>query len=356
MRSNPLACILLLGVVAACGETPLPDPVDPPVPPVQVTCDTPGVERCGDACVSTASDPSHCGGCGKACAAGDGCQRSACVTYCQLDGRQVFPGTVNAANSCEQCAPVVSTTAWTPRADGMPCNPGQICAAGTCAPKCLIDGVLHEAGAPNPANACEVCAPATSTTQWMPRASVPLLVGGEDIEAQGWKMNSMAPSLLSYGPDYVRLTTSTSGSMGGVLLISLANAVDTTKPFTLRMKILVEAVNRHNQLDSGAAILAGYTPVFGQSVERAQMIYLDSGAIGWADDSQSAAFSVTDGKYHDYELSVDAAKVARVSIDGVEKLTRSNFSMNGTLALGDQTNDPNVDGTMRIKSVERLCP
>jgi len=79
-------------------------------------------------------------------------------------------------------------------------------------------------------------------------------------------------------------------------------------------------------------------------------------AIGWSDDTQSAPFSVTDGAYHLYELAVDAAKLATVSVDGVAKLTRSNFTTTGTIAIGDQTNDPNVDGAVRIKSVERVCP
>ncbi len=118
----------------------------------------------------------------------------------------------------------------------------------------------------------------------------------------------------------------------------------------------VESVNTHNSLDSGAAILGSFTPSFGNSTDRSQMIYLDSAAIGWADDTQSAAFSVTDGAYHVYELAVDAAKVATVSVDGVAKLTRNNFTTNGTIAIGDQTNDANVDGAVRIKSVERLCP
>ncbi|MCP3139424.1 hypothetical protein [Pyxidicoccus xibeiensis] len=74
------------------------------------------------------------------------------------------------------------------------------------------------------------------------------------------------------------------------------------------------------------------------------------------DDTQSAAFPVTRGTYHVYELAVDAAKVATVSIDGVAKLTRNNFTANGSIASGDQTNDANVDGAMRINSVERLCP
>lgn len=64
---------------------------------------------------------------------------------------------------------------------------------------------------------------------------------------------------------------------------------------------------------------------------------------------------MTDGTYHVHELAVDAAKVATVSVDGVAKLTRNNFTTNGTIAIGDQTNDSNVDGVVRIKSVEKLC-
>ncbi len=309
--ATALSCIVVLGLVAACGDSSTPGPVAPP-----------------DAAV------------------------------CQVDGKQVTAGTVNAANSCEQCSPATSATAWTQRADGAPCNPGQICSAGVCSPKCFIDGVVYAAGTPNPANACEACVPATSTTQWTARASVPLLSGGDDITAQGWTPVSQAPSTLTYGADYVRLATSTNGgaSTSGQLLIMLANALDTTKPFKLHVTMQVESVNNHNQLDSAAAIMGSFTPSVGTATDRSEMIYLDSAKIGWADDSQSAAFSVTDGAYHVYELSVDAAKVATVSIDGVAKLTRNNFTTNGTIAIGDQTNDPNVDGAVRIKSVERLCP
>jgi hypothetical protein len=226
------------------------------------------------------------------------------------------------------------------------------------APKCFIDGVVHASGAPNPGNACETCVPETSTTRWTARASVPLLVGGDDIAAQGWTTVSQTPNTLTYGADYVRLATSTSSGAqtSGQLLIRRANALDATKPFTFRVTMQVESVKTHNQLDSGAAILGSFTPSVGGPVDRAQMIYLDNAAIGCADDTQSAAFSVTDGAYHVYALSVDAAKVATVSIDGVAKLTRNNFSTNGTIAIGDQTNDLNVDGAVRIKSVERLCP
>jgi hypothetical protein len=359
LRALALSCLVVSGVLTACGDTSPPPVGDAPEIPEPVTCDTVGVTLCGNACVNTANNPAHCGGCGKACTAGETCSSGACIATCQIDGQRVFDGTLNAANACEQCAPTTSATAWTPLADGTSCASGQICVSGACGAQCFIDGEAHAEGAVNPANACEVCAPATSTTAWTARASVPLLVGGDDIEAQGWRMISSAPSALTYGADHVRLATSTTSGArtSGQLLIARDNAFDPTRPFTLHVTALVESVNPHNTLDSGAALLGSLTGQAGTSAERAQMIYLDSAAIGWADDTQqSAAFPVTDGAYHVYELAVDAAKSATVSIDGVAKLKRNNFTSNGTLALGDQTNDPSVDGVMRIRSVERLCP
>lgn len=343
----------MLGFVAACGDTSNP----PPDASTPVTCNGTNVERCGDSCVSTLSDPKHCGGCDKACATGEACESGVCVMLCQIDGKQVAAGAVNAANPCEQCMPATSATAWTQLADGTSCSPGQVCSAGVCTPKCFIDGVLYAAGVPNPGNACEACVPTTSTTQWTARPSVPLLIGGGDITAQGWTTASQTPNTLTYGADYVRLATSTNSGArtSGQLLIMRANAIDATKPFTIRVTMQVESVNTHNQLDSGAAILGSIMGSVGNATDRSQMIYLDNSAIGWSDDTQSAAFSVIDGEYHVYELAVDAAKVATVSVDGVAKLTRNNFTTNGIIAIGDQTNDPNVDGAVRVKLVERLC-
>ncbi len=176
--------------------------------------------------------------------------------------------------------------------------------------------------------------------------------------AQGWTTVSQDPNTVTYGPDYVRLATSTveGARTSGQLLLVRSMAVDPTKPFKLQVELQVESVNNHNQLDSAAAILGSFTSPAGNGTDRSQMIYLDNAAIGWSDDTQSAAFTVVDGAYHTYELSVDAAKVATVSIDGVAKLTRNNFTSNGTIAIGDQTNDPRVDGVMRIRAVHRMCP
>jgi hypothetical protein len=456
LRAVALSCVTLLCVVAACNDDdPAPEPL---------TCTSAGEARCGDTCVSLASDPDHCGGCDTACANIEACVSGACVAVCQIDGQQVTTGTrnpanaceqcepgtspstwtalangaqcgagqvcsagacgsncfidgvlqasgavnpantcevctpaasttawasadgkqcgagqvcsagacasmcfidgvlqasgaSNPANACEQCAPATSSTAWSARSDGAQCGAGQVCSAGACGAQCFIDGALHASGSRNPANPCEVCTPATSTTAWSAAVSIPLLVGGTDLAAQGWTTIAQAPNTLDYGEDYVRLSTATptGGRTSGQLLITKARAFDATKPFKLQVTLQVEAVTRHNQLDSGAAILGSFTSPAGSSTDRAQMIYLDSTAIGWADDSQAAAFPVVDGAYHVYELAVDAAKVATVSVDGTMRLTRNNFTTNGTIALGDQTNDANVDGTLRIRSVELFC-
>lgn len=185
----------------------------------------------------------------------------------------------------------------------------------------------------------------------------PLLVGGTDVAPQGWSIVMQAPATLSYGPDYVRLQTM-QGTMttSGQLLLHYPGALEAGKPFKLQVVMLVESVNAHNTSDSAAAIMASYTPPFGLTTERDQMIYLDSGKIGWADDTQSFTTSVQNNAYHTYELSVDAGNVAHVSVDGIPALTRNGFVFNGAIAIGDQTNDANVDSVLRIRSVTKLCP
>ncbi|WP_233609715.1 hypothetical protein [Corallococcus sp. AB049A] len=350
----------MLGFFACSDDSPNPGGTpDASMPDGSVPemCTTEGTTQCGDTCVTTATDPAHCGACNQACTTTEACEAGVCVAVCRIDGQQVEAGALNAANACEQCRPELYATEWTPLVDGTACGTGQVCSTGACSSKCFIDGTLHDEGTPNPANACEVCMPATSTTAWSPRESIPLLVGGTDIAAQGWTTYSQAPNTLTYAEDYTRLATSTNSGArtSGQLLLAKTNALDPTQPFKLRVTMQVESASRHNQLDSGAAILGSLTGSAGTATDRAQMIYLDSAAIGWADDTQSAAFAVTDGAYHIYELAVSADKVATVSVDGVVKLTRNNFTANGTIAIGDQTNDPNVDGAMRIKSVEKLC-
>ncbi|NVB82955.1 MAG: hypothetical protein HOV81_31545 [Kofleriaceae bacterium] len=183
-----------------------------------------------------------------------------------------------------------------------------------------------------------------------------MLVGGTDVAAQGWNIVTSGPATVTYGADYVQLETSTmmSATTGGHLLLSYPDAFPANTPFKLEVKLLRLSTTQHNQFDAPVAIMGSFTPTFGNQNDRAEMIYLDTAALGWADDLQSFAAAIN-GSYHTYVLSVDAAKVATVTIDGTTALTRNNFTSNGTIAIGDQTNDANFDGTMRISSVRLLC-
>ncbi len=308
--------------------------------------------------MSTQTDSNHCGACGKACGAGEACRAAECTPVCQIDGKTVDDGALDPANPCQRCSAATAPTTWSPLSDGTSCGSGLVCESAACTAKCFIDGAFHAANAVDPANDCQQCTPATSTTAWSPRAFADLLVGGTDVEAQGWSSSTQGPATLTDGPDYVRIATSTAAgaTTSGMLLLYKAGIVPVGMPFKIQVEMLVESVLPHNQLDSGAAILGSFTPMFGNSTDRAQMIYLDAAAIGWADDTQSSAVNVTDGAYHTYELAVDAAGVATVSVDGAPRLTRSGFTTNGTFAVGDQTNDRNVDGTVRIRSVKKVCP
>lgn len=185
-----------------------------------------------------------------------------------------------------------------------------------------------------------------------------LLAGGTDVMAQGWSLVMQSPAQLSNGPDYVKLQTQTSaGAMtSGQLLLSYPGAVEAGKPFKLQIVMLVESVNPHNSFDSAAAIMGSFAGGAGTPTDRAEMIYVDAGAIGWADDTQAFNAPIANNAYHTYELSVDASARASVTLDGTPALTRTGFTFNGAIAIGDQTNDASVDSVLRIRSVTRLCP
>jgi len=184
-----------------------------------------------------------------------------------------------------------------------------------------------------------------------------LLAGGTSVTTQGWSVVMQPPAQLTNGPDYASLQTSTNmgATTSGQLLLNYPGALETGKPFRLQVVMLVESVKPHNQFDSAAAIMGSFAPPFGVGNDRNQMVYLDAGKVGWGDDTASFDAQVANNAYHTYELSVDASGMARFTIDGVLALTRAGFTFNGAIAIGDQTNDPNVDSTLRIRSVTRLC-
>ena len=92
----------------------------------------------------------------------------------------------------------------------------------------------------------------------------------------------------------------------------------------------------------------------GSTTDRSEMIYFDSAAIGWSDDSQS--YAVDTSIFHVYRLDVSAGGHAEVRVDGTLALSRDNFTTTGVVAVGDQTNDANFDATFELYQLDELCP
>lgn len=122
MRSRALSTLFALCTFAAaassCGSG-------------GITCRA-GTSRCGDACADYASDPSHCGGCGLACATSQVCQAGAC---------KCRPGTA----LCDGRCTVTATDPEHCGACGHSCASGEVCEAGACKATCEL-GVSTKCG------------------------------------------------------------------------------------------------------------------------------------------------------------------------------------------------------------------
>jgi len=104
---------------------------------------------------------------GTGCATGQVCSSTgACGAGCSINGSTYSATAANPANACQTCVPAMSTSAWTISANGSSCGNGQICAAGLCGATCDIAGTDYNSGTPNPSNSCQTCQPGASTSQW----------------------------------------------------------------------------------------------------------------------------------------------------------------------------------------------
>lgn len=120
---------------------------------------------------------------GVACT-GDVCDAAGVCTHpinpnnCLISSVCYINGTVNPSNPCTSCQSTVTQTAWSNLGagtacpnDGVSCTLDQCNGAGTCAHPlapnfCYIGGQCYANNAPNPANECQGCVVATSTSAW----------------------------------------------------------------------------------------------------------------------------------------------------------------------------------------------
>jgi len=80
---------------------------------------------CGDTCVNTSSNPSHCGACNAACPGGSVCQAGVCSVLCGTGQLACGGVCVTIASDLGNCG-----------ACGATCNPGQFCWNGVCSDTC----------------------------------------------------------------------------------------------------------------------------------------------------------------------------------------------------------------------------
>ncbi|MGN6108081.1 MAG: hypothetical protein ACTHU0_23440 [Kofleriaceae bacterium] len=219
---------------------------------------------------------------------------------------------------------------------------------------CSSEGGARDAPPPTDAVADDAAPDAPDDAPPDAACTAVLLSGDRDPTEEGWMVTTQGAALLSLVPDGLQIETTTNPgeSTSGMLLLYLPDAVP-PPPFGFEVELAVDRVDMHNQFDAAVAILGAASP-FPAGVLRNQMIYVDRGAVGWADDRESAP--ADSSGFHTYRFVVDAANTATLSIDGAPKLTRANFEANQTIAIGDQTNDPRFDAKMRIRAIRRVCP
>ncbi|HUB05863.1 MAG TPA: hypothetical protein VMB50_02620 [Myxococcales bacterium] len=118
-----------------------------------------------------------CGADGTPCGQGQVCTSGSCQTGCYIGGAFYVGAEADPANACQLCDPTSSTNSWTPET-GLPpatggCAAGQVCSAGACAAGCFIAGAVVAPGAAQPGNACESCQPALSVYAYSPATGLP---------------------------------------------------------------------------------------------------------------------------------------------------------------------------------------
>jgi MYXO-CTERM domain-containing protein len=169
---------------------------------------------------------------GTSCGTGEVCSAGACVADCFIGGVLFPAGTVNPANACQVCTPASSTTTWSNEPNGTSCAAGEVCSSGSCASDCFIGGVLIPAGTVNPANTCQVCTPATSTTTWSNEPNG--MTCGPGMVCSGGTCFTVPPTVAltspSNGADVSGTVTvsATASPPAGTTLSTLAISIDGT--------------------------------------------------------------------------------------------------------------------------------
>jgi hypothetical protein len=178
-----------------------------------------------------------------------------------------------------------------------------------------------------------------------------------------WTPATIGSPTVASAEGLTRFTTKTAPG-GRTSDTNLYKYATGTNSFIASIKLKAHSVNRHNSLDAGLMFSVGddFTLTAGNQTQRAAMLYIDPTAIGWADDTASAANDASG--FHEYvirytngllDVFVDTsfeAIIARTAQPLLSRAQPSSGSDRGAIVFGDQTNDPNVDSDYEVEFVK----
>lgn len=102
------------------------------------------------------------------------------LSNCIIAGIGYPAKTAKPNEPCQTCQPSVSTTTWSPLAEGESCGWRSFCQAGSCTTGCVIESKFYAPGTVNPASECEECSLTGPVHTWSP---VPGKVCGQVLVA-----------------------------------------------------------------------------------------------------------------------------------------------------------------------------
>jgi len=233
-----------------------------------------------------------------------------------------------------------------PCGDGLrPCPTGQMCnpADNRC-----YDDPQPGVDAP-PRDSTSVDAPSSSAC--VPRR---LLTGGTDVTAQGWTIERSGAGTITYSPGLTTLTTTANARQ----LIVLRGAFPPDR-WALQITGELVATGGCTPNNAAAAFMASFHDPSGDATDYARMLCVAESNIAWGDGTSSlmVAFnSVGTIKLERTTTTIAGIKATVQATNGQASITAGPFTSNGAVAIGDQSTEPGLDSTMRIVSVDLMCP
>jgi hypothetical protein len=178
-----------------------------------------------------------------------------------------------------------------------------------------------------------------------------LLTGGQPVEAQGWTIERAGASTVTYGGGMTTLTTTGDARQ----LIVLRNAFP---PAQWALTITAQVVQSGGCAPShaAAAFMAGFHEPVGDAADRARMLCASESSTAWGDGSVSVGATLATLGQLRLERTASGLRAVVLSASGMGTLSSGGFTSNGTIAIGDQTTNAGLDSTIKIVSVDLMCP